>query len=105
VIGDGTMPIRPIDMQTILPRIQKIDAAKPKVVNKIANELAQNQAGTTKEVAVKLNKVNILEQKESNRVKNNDQGKNKQSKDQKKKKKDDDDDDTEPQKMHLDIKV
>ncbi len=95
------MSIRPIDMQVMLPRVQKINQAKPAVVNKQVNEQQMMQANTNVTVEKKLNRVNTFERKDHPRVKNEEKrqsrGGNQSGKKKKESKKD--------ERQHLDIKI
>lgn len=88
------MPIKPMDMQVLLPNVQK--AAKPANVKNAKNELAQQQHHVQEKVVTetKKNKVSQLDKKDRNDIKDD---KNKESlkkdKDKKKKKKGEKDDD------------
>ena len=65
------MPIRPMDMQVIVPKVQSNIKAKETVVNKEANELQQSQMRNKDEARIKLKKVQKNEQKtaEDNKIK------------------------------------
>lgn len=70
------MPIRPMDMQTMLPKIQDINAAKQSVVNKVDNELIEMQKLNGKNEEKKKNSVQELEQKENDSIRNDLSGSN-----------------------------
>jgi len=72
------MSIRPIDMQTMIPQIEKIDAARNKAINKVDSNLQQNQIQTKAETNIKSNQVVNLKQKDQGAVKNDDRDKSKQ---------------------------
>ena len=78
------MPIKPMDMQVLLPNIKK--AARAENIKNAKGELAQQQNHIKNKVLVetKKNKVANLEKKDTNIIKDN---KNKDSKNSKKKKK------------------
>jgi len=72
------MPIRPIDMQTMIPKMEKIEAARNKAVNRTDNDTQQNQIQTKIEADLKSKQVNTLKQKDQNAVKNDDRDKARQ---------------------------
>lgn len=57
------MPLRPIDLQVILPKSIEQHHAKPAVVHLNENALNQAQINNEKRRQAKLKKVNALEQK------------------------------------------
>jgi len=59
------MPIRPMDMQVLVPKVQSNSKAKETIVNKEANELQQSQLRNKDEANVKLKKVPKNEQKKA----------------------------------------
>lgn len=83
------MPIRPIDMQTMLPRIQKQHNAKEVVVHKEQNAQHNNQMRNQEVTQKKLKQVQKNEQKEqeSQRVKDKNKEERETSSKKKKKKK------------------
>ncbi|MCK8058787.1 MULTISPECIES: hypothetical protein [unclassified Fusibacter] len=94
------MPIRPIDMQVLIPKAIKIDHAKPSVVNKAANALQTVQAEQEAQREIKQKKVNQLERREPTKVKRDleqDQKKKKNNDADKKKKRN--------TAKHLDLKI
>ncbi len=62
------MPIRPIDLQVILPKSQANPHTREHVVNKEALSLQQTQILNKKESVAKNQKVNELKQKEKPKV-------------------------------------
>lgn len=64
------MAIRPIDMQTLIPKMEKMDAARNKTINRTDNDLQQNQMQTKIDSQLKPNQVNELEKKDHNALKN-----------------------------------
>ncbi len=64
------MPIRPLDMQVMLPKLAKMNQVKPKVVHREQNEQQMAQNVSQQETDKKLKKVNTFEQKEQPKVKN-----------------------------------
>lgn len=62
------MPIRPIDMQTMLPRIQKQHNAKEVVVHKEQNAQHNAQMKNEEVTRKKLQKVQKNEQKDTARI-------------------------------------
>jgi hypothetical protein len=58
------MPIRPIDMQVLLPKAIRIDQAKPAVVNKVENAQQLAQAAQQQQTIQKQQKINALEQRD-----------------------------------------
>ncbi len=58
------MPIRPLDMQVMLPKLAKMNQVKPKVVHREQNEQQMAQNVSQQETDKKLKKVNTFEQKE-----------------------------------------
>jgi len=101
------MPIRPLDMQVMLPKLAKMNQVKPKVVHREQNEQQMAQNVSQQETDKKLKKVNTFEQKEQPKVKNEEKRQSQGQKDKKKKKKNDEDDEkTEEKKIrHLDIRI
>lgn len=108
------MPIRPIDMQTIIPQMEKIDAAKNKSINKVDNANQQNQLQTKEDAANKPNQVATLEQKDHNAVNNDDRDRsNNKSRGQKKKQGQEEEDEEEQDSLkskkilrgHFDMKI
>lgn len=97
------MPIRPIDMQVLLPKAIKIDSARPGVVNRIENALTAAQSQQQQEVIKQQTQVNTLKQKDTARIKR-DLEQDAQKK--KKKKEEDSKPSDDPDKgHHLDLKV
>ncbi len=84
------MSLRPVDMQTILPKIQSIHNARETVVHKQDNELMQGQMEQMKEAEKNKNRVISAEQKEDQKIKD-DRGSSQNSGNKKHKKKDDKD--------------
>lgn len=66
------MPIRPIDMQTVMPKGQQNKQAKQTHVNRQDNALAQTQKETKTEVLKKSQTVNKNERKDQQRIKRED---------------------------------
>ena len=69
------MSMRPIDIQTIIPKVQSHHNAKEVVVNKEANNLQNAQLKNVEETEKKLVKVSKNERKEHGRI-GKDQDKN-----------------------------
>lgn len=92
------MPLRPIDMQVILPRVQSSKNAKETIVHKEDNAQHQQQMKNI-EQAEKRQQVNAFEQKEEEKIKdekgNEGKDKSKGSSKKKKKKKDKEDESNE----------
>lgn len=77
------MPIRPMDMQVLVPKVQSSSKAKETIVKKEVNELQQSQFRNKDAANVKLKKVPKNEQKtaEDNKIKKElDEKKNKKRK-------------------------
>ncbi len=93
------MPLRPVDMQVILPRVQSFKDAKETVIHKAENAQHQQQQTNVQQVEQKLKQVNTLKQKEEEKIKDEDRRKeagSRQSKSKKKKK--GEDEHTDPEK-------
>lgn len=86
------MPLRPIDMQVILPRVQSFKNAKETIVHKEANVQHQQQMTNAQVAEQKLKQVNKYQQKEEEKIKdeNRNRGEAERRKSMKKKKKKDD---------------
>ncbi len=89
------MPLRPIDMQVILPRVQSSKNAKETIVHKEDNAQHQQQMKNIEQADKKRQQVNAFEQKEEEKIKdekgNEGKDKSKGSSKKKKKKKDKED--------------
>ena len=98
------MPIRPIDMQVLLPKAIKIDSARPGVVNRIENALTAAQSEQQQDLIKQQTQVNTLQQKDNARIKREleqDEQKKKKKREQQNATQSDD-----PEKgNHLDLKV
>ncbi|BEP29349.1 hypothetical protein [Helicovermis profundi] len=81
------MPLRPIDMQVSLPKVQDNKASRETVVNKDANALQQSQAQSKKEAVSKQQKILKNEKKEDSKIKKDKHVKDSLSKGKKKKEK------------------
>ncbi len=81
------MSIRPIDMQTMLPRIQKQHAAKEVVVHKDQNAQHNTQMRNQETTRKKLQSVQKNEQKESARIREKEREENEKNSNNKRKKK------------------
>jgi len=107
------MAIKPIDMHVLLPKLHKNDLLKPHVVNRQENEQQLMQSVNKQDVEEKLNRVNDFEQKESPRIRDDNQRRQgKDSSEEKKEKKNKESSDKEDKKAavglkrnHIDIKV
>jgi UPF0716 family protein affecting phage T7 exclusion len=102
------MPIKPMDMQVLLPNIRR--AARPENVKQMRQEMAaqQQQIKQDKDDKINKNKVATLKQKDDNAIKNDQKQREKNKK--KKKKKDEDDNKDKKQALtdhpsHFDMKV
>ena len=71
------MSIRPIDMQTLLPKLQAMKFAKQTEINKHNNDLTDLQKQNLKKAKEDANKVLELDQKELDKMKNNEKQNNK----------------------------
>lgn len=81
------MPLRPIDMQVILPRVQSFKNAKETIVHKQNNVQHQQQLTNAEVADKKLKQVNKYEQKEEEKIKDENQSRGQaQSRGSKKKK-------------------
>jgi len=89
------MPLRPVDMQVILPRVQSFKNAKETIVHKEANAQHQQQLSNVEMSEQKLKQVNTMQQKEEEKIKD-DKNKNQAESRQSKKKKKDEKDDSGP---------
>ncbi|MBI9011947.1 MAG: hypothetical protein JEZ08_06910 [Clostridiales bacterium] len=80
------MPIKPIDMQVLLPNVRR--AARPDNVKLAKEEMAMQQQQITedKELQKNLNKVSNLEKKDQNEIKDDQKESRNQSESSKKKK-------------------
>ncbi|MGB3367040.1 MAG: hypothetical protein WBA54_06110 [Acidaminobacteraceae bacterium] len=80
------MPIRPMDMQVILPKVQSNSKAKEIIIKKEVNELQQSQFRNKEDANVKHKKVPKNEQKtaEDNKIKKELDKNNKKNKKRKK---------------------
>lgn len=93
------MPIRPIDMQVLLPKVSRLDQAKPAIVHRDQNALQMAQNEQAKQVQNAQNKVATTEKSESTALR-------KQRDQERKKKKQDEESKDDPKKgKHIDIKV
>lgn len=92
------MPLRPVDMQVILPRVQSFKNAKETVVHKEANAQHQQQLSNVEMSEQKLKQVNTLQQKEEEKIKD-DSSRNQAESRQSKKKKKDEDEHADPEKV------
>lgn len=112
------MPIRPIDMQTMLPRLQKQHVAKEVVVHKDQNAQHNNQMRNAEAARKKLQKVQKNEQKDAvnirkkereEREKNSNKNKKKKKLVSKEKKRDDKESEKEVKpylrRSHFDMKI
>ncbi len=63
------MSLRPIDMQTILPRVQNINSARETVVHKQDNMLHQEQIKTVEQAEREGQRVSSSHQKEEEKIK------------------------------------
>lgn len=94
------MPIRPIDMQVLLPKVSRLDQNKPAVVHRDQNELQMAQNEQAKQTALMQNRVAHTDKSEATSLKRQ------KEKEQKEKKKKDQQESEDPNKgKHLDIKV
>lgn len=83
------MSVRPIDMQTLLPKLQAMKFAKETEINKHNNDLTDLQKQNMKKTKENANKVLELNQKELDKMKNNEkQNSQNEASDKEKKKKD-----------------
>lgn len=103
------MSMRPIDIQTIIPKVQSQHNAKEVVVNKEANNLQNAQLKNMEETEKKLVKISKNERKEHGRVgkdgdKNNLDGKKKKKRFFLKKDKDKDNEKDEEEKNHKSLR-
>ncbi len=96
------MPIKPMDMQVMLPNVQK--AAKPENVKNARDEVALQQQHMKDDKTLQINqkKVANLEQKEKNDIKN-DQKENRGHEKSKSKKKKDKDEEEEEKKIQMKV--
>lgn len=94
------MPIRPIDMQVLLPKSLKLDQAKPAVVNRLENAMTAVQNEQAVATELKKKQVATLEKANATMIKK----KLEAEKDGQKKKKENPKDDPNKGK-HLDLKV
>ena len=74
------MSIRPIDMQTLLPRLQMMKAASELEINKHNNDLTDLEKETRQLSEEKANKVLKSDRKEMDKLKNDTSGKKEQEK-------------------------
>lgn len=82
------MSIRPIDMQTLLPRLQMMKAASELEINKHNNDLTDLERETRELSKEKANKILESERKELDKLKNDtSQGKKNQQRKKRKRKK------------------
>lgn len=82
------MSIRPIDMQTLLPRLQMMKAASELEINKHNNDLTDLERETRELSKEKANKILEADRKELDKLKNDtSQGKNNQQRNRRKRKK------------------
>ena len=88
------MSIRPIDMQTLLPRLQMMKAASELEINKHNNDLTDLEKETMQLSEEKANKVLKSDRKETDRLKNETSGRKHQQRENSKKKKDDSDEES-----------
>eukprot|EP00764_Aduncisulcus_paluster_P012732 gnl/Carplike_NY0171/5830_a7987_216.p2 GENE.gnl/Carplike_NY0171/5830_a7987_216~~gnl/Carplike_NY0171/5830_a7987_216.p2 ORF type:complete len:109 (+),score=21.71 gnl/Carplike_NY0171/5830_a7987_216:578-904(+) len=89
------MPLRPIDMQVILPRVQSFKDAKETIVHKEANAQHQQQLTNAQMAEQKLKQVNTYQQKEEEKIKDDNKEKGQSQKRKAKKKKEEDSEKTE----------
>lgn len=79
------MPIRPIDMQVLLPKSQNVSKMSQDMANKSENHMQQSFNENKKVAEKKLTKVNKKEKKENASVKTDDKAKLLYGKDKKNK--------------------
>lgn len=79
------MPIRPIDMQVLIPKSQNVSKMSQDMANKSENLLQQAHGKNKKVEEKKLKKVNKFDKKENPLIRNNDKNKFIYSKDRKNK--------------------
>ncbi len=95
------MSLRPVDMQTILPKIQSINSARETVVHKQDNELLQGQMAISKQAEQNKKKVLLAEQKEDQKIKDDRDSSEGSNGKKHKKKNDKDSDDTKKKEQKL----
>lgn len=90
------MPIKPIDMQVLLPNVKR--AARPENVKQAAKEMSaqQQQIHEEKEIKQKGSKVQHTENKDQNSIKNDQKDRNSSQYHKKKKKKDEEEEEKKP---------
>lgn len=95
------MPIKPIDMQVMLPNIRK--AARPENVKEAAKELAsqQQQIHENKELEHQRNRVSKSEKKDQNEIKNDQERSKDKNKSKSKKKKEEEEEEEELKKKMM----
>lgn len=69
------MPIRPIDMQVLMPKSQNVSKMSQDMANRSENLIQQSYSKNKKIEEEKLTKVNTIDKKENPQVKNNDKNK------------------------------
>ncbi|MGM0378525.1 MAG: hypothetical protein ACQEQE_02160 [Bacillota bacterium] len=104
------MSIRPIDMQTLLPKLQAMKFAKETEINKHNNDLTDLQKQSLKKAKENANKVLELNEKELDKMKNNEKQNSKNQSSNKESKEKEDKKDKENKKMvgkgsNFDMKV
>ncbi len=80
------MPIKPIDMQVLLPNVKRAARAENAKLAKEETAMQQQQVKDNKDIIANQNKVSNLERKEQNEIKN-DQKEHKETPQEKKKRK------------------
>ena len=93
------MPLRPIDMQVILPRVESFKQAKETIVHKEANTQHQQQMTNQQVSEQKLKQVNTYHQKEEEKIKDEEKNRGQAQKRSAKKKKSKDEDEPEKDKI------
>lgn len=96
------MPLRPIDMQVILPRVESFKQAKETIVHKEANTQHQQQMTNQQVSDKKLKQVNTYHQKEEEKIKDEEKKHGQADKRSAKKKKKEKNDEDEPEKNKID---
>ncbi len=90
------MPLRPIDMQVILPRVQSFKNAKETILQKDVNTIHQQKITNAEDTDKQMKQVNKYEQKSEEKIKDDNENKGSNyTKNAKKKKSDDDEDEEE----------
>ncbi len=99
------MPLRPIDLQTVIPKVSSVHKSKQTVVNQQNNALTNVQMEQEKERRVESETVQKMQVTDKLTIKRQSEPKDQDSKDKKRKKRDDQTEPEPAEQQHIDIKL